>query len=186
MADFCACRTVCVTRARSNNGDPACWRPAWGTGFDCAALFGGRARPCTRCAASLRMTRGDKGVVPNMFGSNVSPVRPPSSGAGAPPSPSKGKATTAGWLRYVVPLADFALIRRFAPPSPPGGRLLPAVRIFSVLLLNLPDESAMSLTMRDCRSSLPPGGEGGAPAPDEGETGERTHVRHSSHGFIPT
>ncbi len=47
-----------------------------------------------------------------------------------------------------------------APPSPPGGRLLFAVQIFSVLLLNLPDESAMSLTMRDCRSSLPPGGEG--------------------------
>ena len=124
-------------------------------------------------------------MVPNMFGSNVSPVRPPSSGAGAPPSPSKGKATTAGWLRYVVPLADFALIRRFAPPSPPGGRLLPAVRIFSVLLLNLPDESAMSLTMRDCRSSLPPGGEGGAPAPDEGEIGERTHVMHPSPSLPP-
>ena len=42
---------------RSNNGDPACWRPARGAGFDCAALFGGRARRCTRCAASLRMTR---------------------------------------------------------------------------------------------------------------------------------
>ena len=29
----------------SNNGDPACWRPARGAGFDCAALFGCRARP---------------------------------------------------------------------------------------------------------------------------------------------
>ena len=50
--------TVCVTRARLNNGDPACWRPARGAGFDCAALFGYRARLHTRCAASLRMTRG--------------------------------------------------------------------------------------------------------------------------------
>ena len=30
---------------RWNNGDPACWRPARGAGFDCAAMFGGRARP---------------------------------------------------------------------------------------------------------------------------------------------
>ena len=42
---------------RSNNGDPACGRPARGAGFDCAALFGCRVRPYTRCAASLRMTR---------------------------------------------------------------------------------------------------------------------------------
>ena len=46
---------------RSNNGDPACWRPAWGAGFDCAALFGCVVRPYTRCAASLRMTRGLQG-----------------------------------------------------------------------------------------------------------------------------
>ena len=52
------------------------------------------------------------------------------------------------------------LLAVFLPP--PGGRLLPAVRIFFVLLLNLTDESALSLTTRDCRSSLPPGGEGGA------------------------
>ena len=31
---------------------------------------------------------------------------------------------------------------------------------------------------RYSRKSLPPGGEGGAPAPDEGEIGERTHVTH--------
>ena len=42
---------------RSNNGDPACWRPVWGTGFDCAAMFCCIVRPYTRCAASLRMTR---------------------------------------------------------------------------------------------------------------------------------
>ena len=46
---------------RSSNGDPACWRPARGAGFDCAALFGCRVRPYTRCAASLRMTRGGQG-----------------------------------------------------------------------------------------------------------------------------
>ena len=46
---------------RWNNGDPACWRPARGAGFDCAALFGCIARPYTRCAASLRMTRGGQG-----------------------------------------------------------------------------------------------------------------------------
>ena len=53
---------VCVTRSRRNNGDPACWRPAREAGFDCAALFGCRARPYTRCAASLRMTRGGRSV----------------------------------------------------------------------------------------------------------------------------
>ena len=77
-----------------------------------------------------------------------SPISP-SSGAKAPPSPSKGKATAAGWLRYVVPLADFALIRRFAPPSPPGGRLPSAVRICSVLLLNLTKKSALFLNLTE-------------------------------------
>ena len=51
----------CVTWSRWNNGDPACWRPARGAGFDCAALFGCRVCPYTRCAASLRMTRGLQG-----------------------------------------------------------------------------------------------------------------------------
>ena len=46
---------------RPGNGDPACWRPARGAGFDCAALFGCIVRPYTRCAASLRMTRGLQG-----------------------------------------------------------------------------------------------------------------------------
>ena len=52
----------CVTRSRWNNGDPACWRPAREAGFDCAALFGCRVRPYTRCAASLRMTRRGAGA----------------------------------------------------------------------------------------------------------------------------
>ena len=47
---------------RWNNGDPACWRPARGAGFDCAALFGYRVRPYTQYAASLRMTRGLQGA----------------------------------------------------------------------------------------------------------------------------
>ena len=47
---------------RSGNGDPACWRPARGAGFDCAALFCCRVRPYIRCAASLRMTRGLQGA----------------------------------------------------------------------------------------------------------------------------
>ena len=42
-------------------------------------------------------------------------------------------------MRYVVPLADFALIRRFAPPSPPGGRLFSGVRYRSVMPLNKGD-----------------------------------------------
>ena len=52
---------MCVARSRLNKRDPACWRPARGAGFDCAALFGCVARPYTRCAASLRMTRGLQG-----------------------------------------------------------------------------------------------------------------------------
>ncbi len=65
-----------------------------------------------------------------------------------------------------------------APPSPPGGRLPSAAQIFSVLLLNPACKSALYLPITNCRSSLPPGGEGGASAPDEGETGERTHIWH--------
>ena len=41
--------------------------------------------------------------------------------SGIPPT---GTRTQGGAGRYVVALACFALIRRFAPPSPPGGRLL--------------------------------------------------------------
>ena len=34
------------------------------------------------------------------------------------------------------------------------------------------------ITLRTAEKSLPPGGEGGTPVPDEGETGERSHVPH--------
>ena len=61
---------------RRNNGDPACWRPARGAGFDCAALFGCRVRPFTRCAASLRMTQWvGWNVVRNFFGTKYSTVK---------------------------------------------------------------------------------------------------------------
>ena len=128
--------------------------------------------------------------------------------------PFKEKATTAGRLHEVVPLADFALIRRFAPPSPPGGRLLrrdgcmkwfhPPISPSSVASRHLPHpgegffrlckilyvlllilllirllnpacKSALYQSITDCRSSLPPGGEGVAPATDEGEIGEWNH-----------
>ena len=45
---------MCVTQSHLNKRDPACWRPVWGTGFDCAALFGGRVRPYTQRAAMTK------------------------------------------------------------------------------------------------------------------------------------
>ena len=58
------------------------------------------------CAASLRMTRWETGA-------------------------RDGRLTLGvGGMRDVSALARFALIRRFAPPSPPGGRLLSVVRGF--------------------------------------------------------
>ena len=88
--------------------------------------------------------------------------------------PLEEKVYCGEWLRYVVPLADFALIRRFAPPSPPGGRLL---RRFLVVR----DSADFWVRLRSrtekihtAEGSLPPGGEGVAPATDEGETGERS------------
>ena len=72
-----------------------------------------------------------------------------------------------------------------ATPSPPGGRLLSAVQILFVLLLNLTDKSALSLYFAKNRSSLPPGGEGGASAMDEGETGERTIERPAPTPSLP-
>ena len=55
---------------------------------------------------------------------------------------------------------------------------------FSILPKNrhyfsiLPKNRRCFKLLRTTEGSLPPGGEGGAPAPDEGETGERTHVTH--------
>ena len=69
---------------------------------------------------------------------------------------------SAGGMSRVVPLADFALIRRFAPPSPPGGRLLRqslVVRDSADFLVRLRSRTEQ---IRTAEGSLPPGGEGGA------------------------
>ena len=86
-----------------------------------------------------------------------------------------GDADAGGTGRYAVrsPVSPSSVAG--ATPSPPGGRLLSVVRILFGLLLNLTDKSALSLYFAKNRSSLPPGGEGGAPAPDEGEIGEWNH-----------
>ena len=73
-------------------------------------------------------------------------------------------------MPYVGALACFALIRRFAPPSPPGGRLL---RQFVIGRYSADLQAGLrSRTEKICAAEggLPPGGEGGAPAPDEGGT----------------
>ena len=57
-----------------------------GNGWWSRLIFGGL------CRFAQDDTWGGRGVVRNLFGANVSTVRPPSSGADAPPSPSKGKA----------------------------------------------------------------------------------------------
>ena len=92
---------------------------------------------------------------------------------------------SAGGMSRVVPLADFALIRRFAPPSPPGGRLLRqslVVRDSADFLVRL---RSTTKQIRTAEGSLPPGGEGGTPVPDEGEIGERSTKRHA-HPFSPS
>ena len=94
--------------------------------------------------------------------------------------PLEEKSYCGGWLRYVVPPADFALIRRFAPPSPPGGRLLRrflVVRDSADFCVRL---RSRTKPIRTAEGSLPPGGEGGAPATDEGEIGEWNHVTQPS------
>ena len=96
-----------------------------------------------------RQREGDRGVIRNLFGAKVSTARPPSSGAYAPPSPSKGKATTADccvkWFHSPISPSSGTGV----PPSPPRGRLLSAVRIFSVLLLNLTNKLALSLYLTE-------------------------------------
>ena len=72
-------------------------------------------------------------------------------------------------------------VRRFRPhPSlarhlpHPGEGFFWLCKFCYILLLNPAYKSALYLSNTNCRSSLPPGGEGGAPATDEGEIGERT------------
>ena len=56
--------------------------------------------------------------------------------------------------------------RRAVEPRPPGGAPAGGISV----------AERHHLTHRTARSSLPPGGEGVAPATDEGETGERDHA----------
>ena len=112
------------------------------------------------------------------------------------PLPKGGAKPDLGWRLKISPFASLGsfaggglalcgYVRRFRPhpslarhlPHPGEGffRLCkPFLFYFSILLTN----RRCLYILRNDRSSLPPGGEGGAPATDEGETGERTHVTH--------
>ena len=85
-------------------------------------------------------------------GDKNSTVRPPSSGAGAPPSPSKGKAAAA--------VRNCLIQRRFEGKTAVGLR-------------------SRTKKFAQPKEAFPFEGEGGASAPDEGETGERTIERHA-------
>ena len=65
-------------------------------------------------------------------------------------------------------LACFALIRRFAPPSPSKGKASAAERIFYILPLILPVIRRCLCVSQTTVAAFPFEGEGGAPAPDEG------------------
>ena len=75
------------------------------------------------------------------------------------------------------------------PPSPPGGRLRSVVHHFQAIPLSHTYKSALFLTTRNCRSSLPPGGgrktaSSLREATDEGETGERHHRTPRTHPSV--
>ena len=78
-------------------------------------------------------------------------------------------------------LALCGYVRRFRPHPAlarhlphPGEGFFRLCKFCYILLLNPAYKSTLYLSNTNCRSSLPPGGEGGAPATDEGEIGERT------------
>ncbi len=87
--------------------------------------------------------------------------------------PPGGRLTEERHARVRSPVSPSSVAG--APPSPPGGRLRSVVQHFQAIPLSHTYKSALYLTTRDCRSSLPPGGEGVAPATDEGEIGEWNH-----------
>ncbi|MDY3863117.1 MAG: hypothetical protein SOZ51_03345, partial [Eubacteriales bacterium] len=65
-----------------------------------------------------------------------SPVSPSSVACGAT-FPLEGEGCYGGWLRYVVALADFALIRRWRATFPTQGEgIFRLYKVFYVLLLN--------------------------------------------------
>ena len=88
-----------------SNGDPACWRPAWGGVRLCGndwwsrVIFGGW------CRFAQDDTVGRRGVVRNLFGANVSTVRPPSSGRSRLLAPRLGRGSLCGngwWVRVIL------------------------------------------------------------------------------------
>ncbi len=86
---FGGCAWRCVVPR--SNGDPACWRPAWG-GVRLRGNDWWERVIFDICAASLRMTQWvGWNVVRNLFGSNVSAVRPPSSVASRHLPPRRGR-----------------------------------------------------------------------------------------------
>ncbi len=123
-----------------SNGDPACWRPAWGgvrlrgNGWWVRVIFGGW------CRFAQDDTVGDRGAVPNMFGANVSPARPPSSGASRHLPPRRGRLfrwcvalcnTSQQWRSHPTPAnepseAKGKILRRHPKPrlEPPSGKVL--------------------------------------------------------------
>ncbi len=117
-------------------------------------------------------------------GRDVSTVRPPSSVASRHLPPQRGRLLRRDgcvtWFRSPILPSSVA----GATPSPPGGRLLRQ----SLVVRDRADFSVRlrSKTEKICTAerSLPPGGEGGTPVPDEGETGERTMLRN--HPFRST
>ena len=91
-----------------------------------------------------------------------------------------------------IAFACFALIRRWRDTFPTRGKATAAVphcqiqRRFRALLRNCTSVIEKQ-NEKNCTAerSLPPGGEGGAPATDEGETGERTRAWRSSVSLPP-
>ena len=108
--------------------DPACWRPAWGgvrlrgVGWWVRVIFGGWCR----FAQDDTWVTGARYLI--CLVQMLAPSARPHPALRAT-FPLEGEGCYGGSLHEVVPFADFALIRRFAPPSPPGGRLLPVVQI---------------------------------------------------------
>ena len=115
-----------------------------------------------------------------------------------PPSPTKIPAQMCGYFFFLKKSAcsfpspkrrfgqdSLRECARLFRPHPALARHLPhpgegffrLCKFCYILLLNPAYKSALYLSNTNCRSSLPPGGEGVAPATDEGETGERTPHR---------
>ena len=74
-----------------NNGDPACWRPAWGGVRLRGVVWLSRSPLHPVCRFAQDDTWGRRGVVRSLFGANVSAVRPPSSGASRHLPPRRGR-----------------------------------------------------------------------------------------------